>query len=63
MMNINWQGVYPAVTTQYNDDLSINFLATTDMINSLINEGVDGIIALGTVGENCSHTQEEKRAE
>jgi len=61
-MNVNWQGVYPAVTTQYFDDMSINFAATQKMIDNLINEGVDGIIALGTVGENCSHTREEKRA-
>jgi len=61
-ININWQGVYPAVTTQYFDDMSINFVSTQKMIDSLINEGVDGIIALGTVGENCSHTREEKRA-
>lgn len=62
MNNINWQGVYPAVTTQYFDDMSINFAATQTMIDSLIKEGVDGIIALGTVGENCSHTREEKKA-
>ena len=62
MMNINWQGVYPAVTTQYFDDYSINFEATKNMVDSLIKEGVDGIIALGTVGENCSHTREEKKA-
>ena len=62
MMTINWQGVYPAVTTQYFDDYSINFEATKNMVDSLIKEGVDGIIALGTVGENCSHTREEKRA-
>ncbi|WP_286235879.1 dihydrodipicolinate synthase family protein [Thalassotalea sediminis] len=61
-MNINWRGVYPAVTTQYNDDFSINFAATQAMVDSLIKEGVDGIIALGTVGENCSHTREEKQA-
>ncbi|MDO6446651.1 dihydrodipicolinate synthase family protein [Colwellia sp. 1_MG-2023] len=61
-MNINWQGVYPAVTTQYFDDYSINFEATKNMVDSLIKEGVDGIIALGTVGENCSHTREEKKA-
>ncbi|XQW84218.1 dihydrodipicolinate synthase family protein [Thalassotalea piscium] len=60
--NINWQGVYPAVTTQYHQDMSINFAATQAMVDSLIKEGVDGIIALGTVGENCSHTREEKRA-
>lgn len=61
-MNINWQGVYPAVTTQYFDDLAINFEATERMVDELIKEGVDGIIALGTVGENCSHTQDEKKA-
>ena len=60
--SVNWQGVYPAITTQYFDDLSINFEATQKMVDNLINEGVDGIIALGTVGENCSHTFEEKRA-
>jgi len=62
MIDINWRGIYLAVTTQYNEDLSINFLATTNMVNSLINECVDGIVALGSVGENCSDTQEEKRA-
>jgi len=61
MMKINWQGVYPAVTTQYFDDYSINLSATQKMVDELIKEGVDGIIALGTVGENCSHTREEKR--
>ncbi len=61
-MAVNWQGVYPAVTTQYNDDLSINFEATQKMIDTIIKEGVDGIIALGTVGENASHTRTEKIA-
>ncbi|WP_206484025.1 dihydrodipicolinate synthase family protein [Thalassotalea sp. G2M2-11] len=61
-MNVNWQGVYPAVTTQYHDDMSVNLEATQHMVDSLIKEGVDGIIVLGTVGENCSHTQEEKKA-
>ncbi|WP_448211336.1 dihydrodipicolinate synthase family protein [Colwellia sp. MEBiC06753] len=59
-MTVNWQGVYPAVTTQYFDDMSINFDATQQMVDSLIKEGVDGIIVLGTVGENCSHSKEEK---
>ena len=62
MKKINWKGVYPVVTTQYFDDMSINFEATQAMVDSLIKEGVDGIIALGTVGENCSHSREEKRA-
>ncbi|WP_286262737.1 dihydrodipicolinate synthase family protein [Thalassotalea atypica] len=61
-MTVTWQGVYPAVTTQFNDDLSINFETTKVMVDTLIKEGVDGIIALGTVGENASHTREEKIA-
>ncbi|MCG7535825.1 dihydrodipicolinate synthase family protein [Pseudoalteromonas sp. OOF1S-7] len=60
-MKVNWQGVYPAVTTQFNDDESINFETTKSMINTLIEEGVHGIIVLGTVGENCSLRAEEKR--
>ncbi|NOU49329.1 dihydrodipicolinate synthase family protein [Pseudoalteromonas sp. JBTF-M23] len=58
---IDWQGVYPAVTTQFNDDGSINFETTKSMVDALINEGVHGIIVLGTVGENCSLRFEEKR--
>ncbi|QPB82907.1 dihydrodipicolinate synthase family protein [Pseudoalteromonas rubra] len=60
-MKVDWQGVYPAVTTQFNDDESINFETTKTMINTLIEEGVHGIIVLGTVGENCSLRAEEKR--
>jgi len=41
--------VYPAVTTQYFDDMSINFEASKSIIDSLIYEGVHGIIALDTI--------------
>lgn len=61
-MAVEWQGVYPAVTTQFNDDYSINFDTTQQMVDNLINEGVHGIIVNGTVGENCSLRPEEKRA-
>lgn len=60
-MSINWQGVYPAVTTQFNEDDSINFETTQNMLDNLINEGVHGIIVNGTVGENCSLRPQEKR--
>ena len=61
-MSVQWQGVYPAVTTQFNEDDSINFDTTQQMLDNLINEGVHGIIVNGTVGENCSLRAEEKRA-
>lgn len=61
-MSINWQGVYPAVTTQFNSDDSINIDSTQRMLDELIKDGVNGIIACGTVGENCSLRADEKRA-
>ncbi|MCJ8273275.1 MAG: dihydrodipicolinate synthase family protein [Psychrosphaera sp.] len=61
-MQINWRGVYPAVTTQFNEDFSINHQANAGMLEQLIEEGVHGIIVNGTVGENCSLSAEEKRA-
>lgn len=60
-MSINWRGVYPAVTTQFNQDDSINYDATQTMLDALIKEGVHGIIVNGTVGENCSLRHAEKR--
>ncbi|QYK06772.1 4-hydroxy-tetrahydrodipicolinate synthase [Shewanella zhangzhouensis] len=61
-MKVNWQGVYPAISTQFNEDGSINFASNTRMLEQLIQDGINGIIALGTIGENASLSAEEKRA-
>ncbi|MDC8852779.1 dihydrodipicolinate synthase family protein [Shewanella algae] len=61
-MKPNWQGVYPAISTQFNADGSINFDSNRRMLEALIHDGIDGIIALGTVGENASLSAAEKRA-
>ncbi len=42
MKNINWQGVYPVVTTQHFDDMKINFGAIQAMVDSLIKDVVAG---------------------
>ena len=60
-MKIDWQGVFPAVTTQFNADLSINLADTQRVVDALIKDGVTGIIAMGTVGENNSLLADEKR--
>jgi 4-hydroxy-tetrahydrodipicolinate synthase len=60
-MTINWRGVFPAVTTQFKEDLSIDVADTQRVIDDLIRDGVTGIIAMGTCGENNSLTAEEKR--
>ncbi len=61
MARPQWTGVYPAVTTQFNADESLNIPATQTLMERLIQGGVHGFIMLGTVGENCSLRPEEKR--
>jgi 4-hydroxy-tetrahydrodipicolinate synthase len=61
MARPQWNGVFPAVTTQFNADESLNIPATQKQMERLIQGGVHGFIMLGTVGENCSLRAEEKR--
>lgn len=60
-MHTNWRGVFPAATTQFNSDFSINYEATQKVQDALIQDGVNGLIILGTCGENNSLLPEEKR--
>ena len=60
MMTIGWKGVFPAVTTQLRADLSIDLADTQRVVDDLIRDGVTGVIALGTVGENNSLDFDEK---
>jgi len=57
-----WHGVYPAVTTQFAEDLSLDLPACQRVQTALVDDGVDGLVLLGTVGENNSLLPEEKRA-
>ncbi|WP_127088105.1 dihydrodipicolinate synthase family protein [Aquabacter cavernae] len=59
---VSWEGVFPAVTTQFREDLSVDLEATASVIDALIRDGVSGLIICGTVGENCSLTTAEKVA-
>jgi 4-hydroxy-tetrahydrodipicolinate synthase len=61
-MQVTWKGVYPAATTQFRDDQSVDIEATKRHVNRMIEGGVHGIIMLGTVGENTALEPEEKRA-
>jgi 4-hydroxy-tetrahydrodipicolinate synthase len=57
-----WQGVYPAATTQFTQDLAIDHDATQQVQTALVDDGVDGLIVLGTCGENNSLEPDEKLA-
>jgi len=59
-LKVDWHGVYPAVPTQFNDDFSLNLPATQQHVEALLAEGIHGLIMLGTIGENCSLSLDEK---
>ncbi|MET3665584.1 dihydrodipicolinate synthase family protein [Caulobacter sp. 1776] len=61
MSSMNWSGVFPAATTQFNPDLSIDFDASQQVLDALIRDGVHGLVVLGTCGENNSLEADEKR--
>ena len=60
-MTVDWHGVYPAVPTQFKEDLSLDIESTKNHVDALVNEGIHGLVMLGTIGENCSLTRDEKR--
>jgi 1-pyrroline-4-hydroxy-2-carboxylate deaminase len=60
MARVGWQGVFPAVTTQFRADLSLDLEATHRVMAALVRDGVSGLVVCGTVGENCSLTLGEK---
>jgi 1-pyrroline-4-hydroxy-2-carboxylate deaminase len=60
-MKISWRGVYPAVTTLFQGNQSLDVSATLRHVDRLLAAGVHGLIMLGTVGENVSLKADEKR--
>lgn len=62
MARPDWRGVFPAATTQFAEDLSVDLAATRGVQSALVRDGVHGLVLLGTVGENCSLDATEKRA-
>ena len=57
---MNFEGIYPPVITPYNDDYSINFERFSQIIESLLSAGVDGLIIGGPTGEYHVQTIEER---
>ena len=58
--SIQWSGVFPAVTTQFKADFSVDLEATHRVIANLVKDGVSGLVVCGTVGENTSLSTAEK---
>ncbi|HEX9790191.1 MAG TPA: dihydrodipicolinate synthase family protein [Kiloniellales bacterium] len=61
-MTVTWQGVYPAVTTQFSADQSLDIEATVAHVEALVRAGVHGVVMLGTLGESTALTAAEKES-
>ncbi len=59
-MNVNWKGVFPAITTQFHPDQSLHVEATATHLDAMIRAGIHGVVLLGTVGENTALDPAEK---
>ncbi|TBX28629.1 dihydrodipicolinate synthase family protein [Nioella sediminis] len=55
-----FEGIYTPVVTPFHDDYSVNWDALADVIDSLIEAGVHGLISGGSTGENYAQTVEER---
>ncbi len=60
-MNIpRWQGVFPAVTTKFHPDESIDAEGTARHIDFQIRNGIHGLVTCGSLGEASTLSLEEK---
>lgn len=57
-----WTGVFPAVTTKFNADESLDIAGTVNHIKWQLECGADGIIVCGSLGEASTLTADEKIA-
>lgn len=59
-MKINWQGVYPAITTKFDANDNLDLTAFKANLEVQLASGIHGIILGGTLGEASTLTEEEK---
>src|SRR3569833_3257208 len=62
MTKITWSGVFPAVSTQFRADFSLDVEATHRVAKNLVDDGVSGLVMCSTVGENTALALDEKIA-
>lgn len=55
-----WRGVWPAITTPFDENGNVDYEALQSHVNWMIESGCHGIIPLGSLGEGATLTFEEK---
>jgi 4-hydroxy-tetrahydrodipicolinate synthase len=59
---MNWRGVFPAITTPFREDLSVDHEFLGRHVDALVRAGCRGLVPLGSLGESATLEPEEKRA-
>lgn len=57
--NMKFSGSYVAIVTPFNPDGSVNFDKLRELVKWHLEQGTDGIVALGTTGESSTMSHEE----
>lgn len=60
MNTTRWQGVFPALTTKFKPDFSLDLDAMAEHLEFQLEAGVHGLIILGSLGENSTLDMDEK---
>jgi dihydrodipicolinate synthase/N-acetylneuraminate lyase len=60
-MHVKWEGIYPAVTTKFDENDQLDLFTFGKNIEAQLDAGVSGIILGGTLGEASSLTTDEKQ--
>lgn len=59
-MKVQWQGVYPAITTKFTADGTLDIPMFQKNVQAQIDAGVDGLIIGGSLGESSTISHEER---
>jgi 4-hydroxy-tetrahydrodipicolinate synthase len=59
-MNIDWRGVYAAITTPFTEKLGVDLPVLRRQVSWLVDEGCNGLVPLGSLGEASTLNADEK---
>lgn len=60
MSEIEWRGIFPALTSKFTANDQLDWEAMASHLAFQLEAGVHGLVILGSVGENATLTREEK---
>src|SRR3954452_18551009 len=58
---MNWKGVTPAITTSFNQNLTVDHAFLAEHCRWLLENGCVGVVALGSLGEGATLSFDEKK--